>query len=265
MNNLKQADSFTLVPAIDLKDGACVRLKQGDMQQSTVFSNQPEQMAQHWLEKGCKRLHLVDLNGAFAGEPKNQTAIAAIIKTVKAFAAQQGRAIPIQLGGGIRDMATVERYLAMGIDDVIIGSAIVKDPDFVMLLLKEFGEHVIAGIDAKAGFVAIDGWADITQISAVELAKPFVDAGLSRIIFTDIARDGMLSGVNTESTLALAKSLNIGVFASGGLSSHQDVEALYALHRQHSNSILGAICGRAIYEGQLDFATAQLWVNRQEN
>ena len=256
--------SFTLVPAIDLKDGACVRLKQGDMQQSTVFSEDPAQMALHWLNAGCTRLHLVDLNGAFAGSPKNQDAINSIVSVVKKFASENSCSIPIQLGGGIRDMATVEHYLAMGIDDVIIGSAMIKQPDFMFLLLKEFRQHVIAGVDAKNGFVAIDGWADVTQLTAIELAKPFVDAGLKSIIFTDISRDGMLFGLNIASTIALAQTLNVGVFASGGLSNQSDVEALYRLHQQAPQQILGVVCGRAIYEGQLDFAEAQRWLEHKK-
>jgi len=236
-----------LIPAIDLKDGNCVRLKQGLMEQATVFSNQPAEMATHWLKQGARRLHLVDLDGAFAGEPKNFGAIQAILAAVSAE-------IPVQLGGGIRDLATIEKYLSLGLQDVIIGTAAVKNPTFVREACKEFAGHIIVGLDAKDGMVAIDGWATVTEHHVIDLSKQFEDDGVNSIIYTDIGRDGMMSGVNVEATQKLAQAVNIPIIASGGLTDLDDVRALCAAA---SSGIAGAITGRAIYEGSIDFAQAQ--------
>ena len=236
-----------LIPAIDLKDGNCVRLKQGLMEQATVFSNQPAEMATHWLKQGARRLHLVDLDGAFAGEPKNFGAIRAILAAVSAE-------IPVQLGGGIRDLATIEKYLSLGLQDVIIGTAAVKNPAFVREACKEFAGHIIVGLDAKDGMVAIDGWATVTEHHVIDLSKQFEDDGVNSIIYTDIGRDGMMSGVNVEATQKLAQAVNIPIIASGGLTDLDDVRALCVAA---SSGIAGAITGRAIYEGSIDFAQAQ--------
>lgn len=236
-----------LIPAIDLKDGNCVRLKQGLMEQATVFSSQPAEMATHWFKQGARRLHLVDLDGAFAGEPKNFGAIQAILAAVSAE-------IPVQLGGGIRDLATIEKYLSLGLQDVIIGTAAVKNPAFVREACKEFAGHIIVGLDAKDGMVAIDGWATVTEHHVIDLSKQFEDDGVNSIIYTDIGRDGMMSGVNVEATQKLAKAVNIPIIASGGLTDLDDVRALCAAA---SSGIAGAITGRAIYEGSIDFAQAQ--------
>ena len=236
-----------LIPAIDLKDGNCVRLKQGLMEQATVFSNQPAEMATHWLKQGARRLHLVDLDGAFAGEPKNFGAIRAILAAVSAE-------LPVQLGGGIRDLATIEKYLSLGLQDVIIGTAAVKNPAFVREACKEFAGHIIVGLDAKDGMVAIDGWATVTEHHVIDLSKRFEDDGVNSIIYTDIGRDGMMSGVNVEATQKLAEAVNIPIIASGGLTDLDDVRALCAAA---SSGIAGAITGRAIYEGSIDFAQAQ--------
>ena len=236
-----------LIPAIDLKDGNCVRLKQGLMEQATVFSNQPAEMATHWLKQGARRLHLVDLDGAFAGEPKNFGAIQAILAAVSAE-------IPVQLGGGIRDLATIEKYLSLGLQDVIIGTAAVKNPAFVREACKEFAGHIIVGLDAKDGMVAIDGWATVTEHHVIDLSKQFEDDGVNSIIYTDIGRDGMMSGVNVEATQKLVEAVNIPIIASGGLTDLDDVRALCAAA---SSGIAGAITGRAIYEGSIDFAQAQ--------
>lgn len=236
-----------LIPAIDLKDGNCVRLKQGLMEQATVFSNQPAEMATHWLKQGARRLHLVDLDGAFAGEPKNFGAIRTILAAVSAE-------IPVQLGGGIRDLATIEKYLSLGLQDVIIGTAAVKNPAFVREACKEFAGHIIVGLDAKDGMVAIDGWATVTEHHVIDLSKQFEDDGVNSIIYTDIGRDGMMSGVNVEATQKLAQAVNIPIIASGGLTDLDDVRTLCAAA---SSGIAGAITGRAIYEGSIDFAQAQ--------
>ena len=236
-----------LIPAIDLKDGSCVRLKQGLMEQATVFSDQPAEMASHWHRQGARRLHLVDLDGAFAGEPKNFGAIQAILAAV-------AKDIPVQLGGGIRDLATIEKYLSLGLQDVIIGTAAVKNPAFVREACKEFAGHIIVGLDAKDGMVAIDGWATVTEHHVIELSKQFEDDGVNSIIYTDIGRDGMMSGVNVEATQKLAEAVNIPIIASGGLTNLDDVRALCAAA---GSGIAGAITGRAIYEGSIDFAQAQ--------
>ena len=235
-----------LIPAIDLKDGQCVRLKQGDMDQSTIFGD-PAEMARRWLDAGARRLHLVDLNGAFAGQPKNLAAIKAILKEVDGE-------IPVQLGGGIRDLDTIERYIDLGMDYIIIGTAAVKNPGFLQDACSAFGGHIIVGLDAKDSKVAIDGWSKLTGHEVVDLARKFQDWGVESIIYTDIGRDGMLSGVNVEATVRLARALRIPVIASGGITDMRDIDALCAVEDE---GILGAITGRAIYEGTLDFSAAQ--------
>jgi len=236
-----------LIPAIDLKDGQCVRLKQGDMNASTTFGEDPAAMARRWLDAGARRLHLVDLNGAFAGKPINEAAIKAILKEV-------GDDIPVQLGGGIRDLDTIERYLDDGISYVIIGTAAVKNPGFLKDACSAFGGHIIVGLDAKDGKVATDGWSKLTGHEVVDLAKKFEDYGVEGVIYTDIGRDGMLSGININATVKLAQALSIPVIASGGLSNIADIEKLCAVE---SEGVEGVICGRSIYTGDLDFAEGQ--------
>jgi len=236
-----------LIPAIDLKDGQCVRLKQGDMAQATLFSEDPSQMARHWLAQGARRLHLVDLNGAVAGRPKNEQAIKAILRAV-------GSEIPVQLGGGIRDLDTIERYLDDGLSYVIIGTAAVKNPGFLHDACGAFPGQIIVGLDAKDGKVATDGWSKMTRHEVIDLARKFEGYGVEAVIYTDIGRDGMLSGINIDATVKLAKSVTIPVIASGGLASMRDVEALCAIEEEGVN---GVICGRAIYTGDLDFKLAQ--------
>ena len=236
-----------LIPAIDLKDGQCVRLQQGDMNRVTTFNTDPVEQALHWLEQGARRLHLVDLNGAFAGKPKNGAAIRAITDEV-------GDDVPVQLGGGIRDLDTIEKYLDNGISFVIIGTAAVKNPGFLHDACSAFPGHIIVGLDAKDGKVAVDGWSKLTGHDVVDLAKKFEDYGVESVIYTDIGRDGMLSGVNIEATVRLARALRIPVIASGGITDLRDIDALCAVEDE---GIMGAITGRAIYEGTLDFAAAQ--------
>jgi len=236
-----------LIPAIDLKDGHCVRLQQGDMDKVTTFSESPAAMAAHWLEQGARRLHLVDLNGAFAGQPQNRAAIRAILRTVD-------DKVPVQLGGGIRDLDTIERAVDAGIHYVIIGTAAVKNPGFLRDACSAFGGHIIVGLDAKDGKVATDGWSKLTGHAVVDLARKFQDWGVESIIYTDIGRDGMLTGINVEATAELARALAIPVIASGGLAGLADIEALCAVQDE---GIEGVICGRAIYSGALDFAQAQ--------
>ena len=230
-----------LIPAIDLKDGQCVRLKQGDMDQSTTFSENPADMALNWVNKGARRLHLVDLNGAFAGKPQNYSAIKSILKAV-------GDDIPVQLGGGIRDLDTIEKYIDGGIRYIIIGTAAVKNPGFLKDACSAFGGHIIVGLDAK------DGWSKLTGHEVVDLARKFEDYGVESIIYTDIGRDGMLSGINIDATVKLAQALTIPVIASGGLSGMTDIEQLCAVQDE---GIEGVICGRAIYTGDLDFEAGQ--------
>ncbi len=236
-----------LIPAIDLKDGQCGRLKQGDMDQSTVFGEDPAAIARSWVNKGARRVHLVDLNGAFAGKPKNEQAIRAILKEV-------GSEVDVQLGGGIRDLDTIERYLDAGLRYVIIGTAAVKNPGFLQDACTAFGGHIIVGLDAKDGKVATDGWSKLTGHEVVDLGKKFEDYGVEGIIYTDIGRDGMLSGINIEATVKLAQALSIPVIASGGLSNLEDIRALCAVEDE---GVEGVICGRSIYSGDLDFEAAQ--------
>ena len=236
-----------LIPAIDLKDGHCVRLKQGDMGQATTFGEEPVVMARAWVTKGARRLHLVDLNGAFAGHPKNEQAIRRILREV-------GSEVDVQLGGGIRDLDTIERYLDAGLRYVIIGTAAIRNPGFLQDACTAFGGHIIVGLDAREVKVATDGWSKLTRHDVVDLGKKFEDFGVESIIYTDIGRDGMLSGINVEATVKLARALTIPVIASGGLSNMADIEALCAVEDQ---GVEGVICGRAIYSGDLDFAAAQ--------
>lgn len=233
-----------LFPAIDLKEGRCVRLKQGDMAQATVFNDDPAAQAAAFEAQGFKWLHVVDLDGAFAGKPMNATAVEAILGRV---------AFPVQLGGGIRDMATVEGWLAKGVRRVIIGTAAVRDPGFVREAAKAFPGQVAVGIDARDGFVAVEGWAETSALAADDLGRRFEDAGVAAIIYTDIARDGMLQGINWEGTIALAEALSIPVIASGGLASMADIERLCA---PDAAILEGAITGRALYDGRIDPAAA---------
>src|SRR5262249_32999310 len=237
-----------LIPAIDLKDGHCVRLEQGDMDAATSFGDDPAAMARRWVDAGARRLHLVDLNGAFAGKPVNEAAVKAIIKEV-------GGEIPVQLGGGIRDLDAIERYLDDGLSYIIIGTAAVKSPGFLKDACSAFGGHILVGLDAKDGKVATDGWSKLTGHEVIDLAQKFEDYGIEGVIYTDIGRDGMLSGINIEATVKLAQALTIPVIASGGLSNIADVEALCAVERE---GVEGVICGRAIYTGDLDLAAAQI-------
>lgn len=235
-----------LIPAIDLKDGRCVRLRQGRMDDETVFADDPVQMAGRWVAAGARRLHLVDLNGAFAGEPVNGAAIRAI--------AAAHPDLPIQVGGGIRDEATIAAYLAAGVQWCIIGTQAVKEPEFVARACRAFPGHIIVGLDAKEGQVAIKGWAEITDHRVADLARRFEDDGVSAIVYTDIGRDGMMTGPNVEATRALATAIRIPVIASGGITHLDDIRALCAVA---ASGITAAITGRAIYEGTLDFAAGQ--------
>jgi phosphoribosylformimino-5-aminoimidazole carboxamide ribotide isomerase len=236
--------SLTLYPAIDLKDGACVRLRRGAMDEATVYSDNPAAQARAWQAAGCRWLHVVDLNGAFAGRPVNADAVAAILAAAQ---------VPVQLGGGIRDMAGVERWLAAGVRRVILGSAAVRDPALVREACRRFPGQVAVGIDARDGFVATDGWAETSTLAAAELAARFAGAGVAAIIYTDIGRDGMLAGLNLEQTAALAAGCAIPVIASGGVGSLDDLRALKAVA---GDTIEGVIVGRALYDGRVDAAEA---------
>jgi len=233
-----------LFPAIDLKEGRCVRLEQGDMAKATVFNEDPADQAQTFEAQGFEYLHIVDLDGAFAGKPMNALAVEAILARIK---------IPAQLGGGIRDIKTMEAWLGKGVSRVIIGTAAVRDPDLVRRAAKLYPGRIAVGIDARDGFVAVEGWATASALAAAELGKRFEDAGVAAIIYTDIARDGVLRGLNIEATLALADALTIPVIASGGLASLEDVERLL---KPDCAKLEGAITGRALYDGRLDPAQA---------
>lgn len=233
-----------LFPAIDLKDGQCVRLKQGDMGQATVFNDDPAAQGAAFEAQGFQWLHVVDLDGAFAGKPMNAAAVEAILARV---------AFPVQLGGGIRDMATVEGWLKKGVRRVIIGTAAVRDPGFVKAAAKAFPGKVAVGIDARDGYVAVEGWAETSALAADDLGRRFEDAGVAAIVYTDIARDGMLQGINWDGTIALANALTIPVIASGGLASMADIERLCA---PDAAILEGAITGRALYDGRIDPAAA---------
>lgn len=239
-----------VIPAIDLKDGHCVRLRQGLMEDSTVFSDDPVATATRWADQGARRLHLVDLNGAFEGKPVNAGAVEAIAKALPN--------LPIQIGGGIRDLKTIEHYINAGVGSVIIGTQAVKEPAFVRVACREFPGRIIVGIDAKQGLVATDGWAEVSTMRATELARAFEQVGVTAIVYTDIARDGMMQGVNVEATLEMAKASSIPIIASGGISHLDDIRALVNHAR---DGISGAITGRAIYEGTLDLAEAQALVD----
>jgi phosphoribosylformimino-5-aminoimidazole carboxamide ribotide isomerase len=235
-----------IIPAIDLKDGKCVRLEQGRMDKATVFPTKPGAAATQWAGQGARRLHVVDLNGAVAGKPRNEAAIKEIIAAVDSD-------VPVQLGGGIRDLETIERYLDDGVSFIIIGTAAVKNPGFLHEACDAFPGHIIVGLDAKDGKVATDGWSKLTGHDVVDLAKRFQDYGVEAVIYTDIGRDGMMTGVNIEATVRLAQALTVPVIASGGLNSLDDVRRLCEVE---SEGITGCITGRAIYEGKLDFAEA---------
>lgn len=235
-----------LIPAIDLKDGRCVRLRQGRMEDETVFSDDPVAMAARWAGEGARRLHLVDLNGAFVGEPVNGAAIRAI--------AQAHPGLPIQVGGGIRDEATIAAYLAAGVSFCIIGTQAVREPELVERACGAFPGKIIVGLDARDGEVAVDGWTTLTGLRVEVLARRFEDAGVAAIVYTDIGRDGMLVGPNIEATRALAEAVRVPIIASGGITGIEDVRALCAVA---GSGIVGAITGRAIYEGTLDFAEGQ--------
>ncbi len=235
-----------LIPAIDLKDGKCVRLRQGRMDDATVFSDDPVAMAGRWVDAGARRLHIVDLNGAFEGRPVNADVVRAI--------AEAYPDLPIQLGGGIRDEDTVQAYLDAGVQYVIIGTKAVSAPHFVNDLCLEFPGHIIVGLDAKDGKVAIDGWSKLSRHDVIDMARHFENDGVEAIVYTDIGRDGMMSGVNIEATVRLAQAITIPVIASGGITNLDDIRALCAVADE---GITGAITGRAIYEGTLDFAEGQ--------
>ncbi|HUL42155.1 MAG TPA: 1-(5-phosphoribosyl)-5-[(5-phosphoribosylamino)methylideneamino]imidazole-4-carboxamide isomerase [Burkholderiales bacterium] len=241
-----------IIPAIDLKDGQCVRLKQGSMKDATVYSDAPAEQAKKWLEQGARRLHLVDLDGAAAGKPRNEPAIKEIVAAV-------GNEIPVQLGGGMRDMEIIEHYLDDGIAYVIIGSAAVKTPGLLHEACCAFPGHVMVGLDARGGKVAVNGWSKVTGHDVVDLAKKFEDYGVEAVIYTDISRDGMLNGVNIEATVELSRALTVPVIASGGLATLDDVKALCKVE---SEGIMGAITGRAIYQGTLNFKAAQALADR---
>lgn len=239
-----------LIPAIDLKDGKCVRLRQGRMEDETVFADDPMEMAQRWVDAGARRLHLVDLNGAFAGRPINADVIRRI--------AEAFPEVPIQVGGGIRDEDTVQLYLDAGVQYVIIGTKAVSAPHFVNDLCLEFPGHIIVGLDARNGKVAIDGWSKLSNHDVIDLAQRFERDGVEAIVYTDISRDGMMEGVNVEATAKLAAQISIPVIASGGITNLEDIRALLAVADE---GIMGAIIGRALYEGSIDLAEAQKLVN----
>lgn len=233
-----------VIPAIDLKEGKCVRLEQGLMDKDTVFNDNPAAQARAWQDQGAELLHIVDLDGAFAGEPKNRAAIEAIVKAIT---------IPSQLGGGIRDIETIEAYLALGLSRVIIGTAAQRNPELVREACAKFPGQIVVGIDAKNGMVAVQGWAEVTDITAVDLARKFEGFGVSAIIYTDISRDGMLQGPNLEATRALAEAVSIPVIASGGVSSLQDIRDLMAIE---GSGVSGVITGKAVYTGAIKLAEA---------
>jgi phosphoribosylformimino-5-aminoimidazole carboxamide ribotide isomerase len=235
-----------VIPAIDLKDGKCVRLRQGRMEDETIFSDDPVEVAQRWVDAGARRLHMVDLNGAFAGKPVN----AGVIKAV----AEAFPDLPIQVGGGIRDEDSVAAYLEAGVQYTIIGTKAVSTPHFINDLCLEFPGHILVGLDAKEGRIAIDGWSKLSHHSAIDMARRFEQDGVEAIVFTDIGRDGMMSGVNVDSTVRLAQAITIPVIASGGITNMDDIRALCAVS---DDGIMGAITGRALYEGALDLAAAQ--------
>lgn len=242
-----------LIPAIDIKEGKCVRLRQGLMEDSTVFSDSPVAMADKWVELGAKRIHLVDLDGAFAGKPANADIIHEIV--------ERHPTVPIQIGGGIRNEKTIEAYLDAGVQYVIIGTRAVNEPHFVSDIAIEYPGHIIVGLDAKDGKVAIDGWSKLSKHDVIDLAQHFEEDGVYAIIYTDIARDGMMQGVNIEATQKLAEAVRIPIIASGGVTNMGD---LIALQKIESSGVSGVITGRAIYEGSLDFAQGQQYLDQHE-
>jgi phosphoribosylformimino-5-aminoimidazole carboxamide ribotide isomerase len=242
-----------LIPAIDLKNGQCVRLRQGDMEDTTVFSDDPVATAGRWVEQGARRLHIVDLDGAFAGKPKNAQVIHDI--------AEAYPDLIIQLGGGIRDEDTIAAYLDAGVNYLIIGTKAVNEPHFIQEVCAEFPTHIIVGLDAKDGKVAVDGWSKLSKHDVIDMARRFEDDGVEAIVYTDISRDGMMQGVNVEATVKMARAINIPVIASGGITSMDDVKALSAVADE---GIMGAITGRAIYEGKIDLKEAQAWLDEQD-
>jgi phosphoribosylformimino-5-aminoimidazole carboxamide ribotide isomerase len=242
-----------IIPAIDLKDGKCVRLRQGEMQQATVYGNDPAVMAAQWVNAGARRLHIVDLNGAFAGKPVNKAAVESIVKNHPK--------LPVQVGGGIRDLETVQAYLDAGVSYVIIGTKAIQSPEFVEDICMRYPGHIIVGLDAKNGKVAMDGWAKISESSVIDIAKQLENMGVESIIYTDISRDGMMGGVNIEATVNLARSIDIPIIASGGVSQLEDIKNLYKVAQE---GIAGVVVGRAIYEGTLDLTQAQTWLDQQK-
>jgi phosphoribosylformimino-5-aminoimidazole carboxamide ribotide isomerase len=243
-----------LIPAIDIKDGRCVRLRQGDMNKATVFSEDPVAMARHWVGLGARRLHVVDLNGARSGRPANESVIRRIVDAV-------GDEAPVQLGGGLRDLDTIERYIDGGVGFVVIGTAAVKSPGFLHDACSAFGGHVIVALDGRDGKVATDGWSKLTGHDVVDLAVKFEDYGVEAILYTDIGRDGMLTGVNLEATVALARAVKIPVIASGGVATLDDIERLCSVQ---SEGVEAAILGRSLYEGTLDFRAALERADREQ-
>ena len=244
-----------LIPAIDIKDGHCVRLRQGDMDSATVFSEDPVAMARHWVELGARRLHVVDLNGARSGRPVNESVIRHIVE-------EFGADVPVQLGGGLRDLDTIERYIDGGVGFVVIGTAAVKNPGFLHDACSAFGGHVIVALDARDGKVATDGWSKLTGHDVLDLAIKFEDYGVEAILYTDIGRDGMLSGVNLDATVALARAVKIPVIASGGVATMEDIERLCSVQVE---GIEAAVLGRSLYEGTLDFRAAVERAEREED
>jgi phosphoribosylformimino-5-aminoimidazole carboxamide ribotide isomerase len=242
-----------IIPAIDLKEGKCVRLEQGLMNKATVYSEDPATTARHWEAQGAELLHVVDLDGAFAGAPKNLDAIKAIRAAIK---------IPIEVGGGIRDIATIKTLLSIGIDRIILGTAAIENPDFVREACEKFPGRIIVGIDAKDGLVAIKGWAEVTKVQAIDLALQMQEYGVIAIIYTDIKRDGMLSGPNIEATKSLAKALKIPVIASGGVHTMKDIEDLLTVRY---SGVSGVITGKAIYSGSLDLKEAIMFIKMNDN
>lgn len=242
-----------IIPAIDLKDGRCVRLQQGRMETATVFSEDPVAMARHWSAQGARRLHIVDLNGALAGRPKNE-------KVIREMIAAVGETTPIQIGGGIRDLDTIESYIDAGVAYVIVGTAAVKNPGLLHDACYAFPGHIIVGLDAREGKVAVEGWSKMTRHDVVDLARKFEGYGVEALVYTDIGRDGMMSGVNIEATLKLAQATKIPIIASGGLNSLRDVRDICA--KLVPEGVIGAIAGRSLYEGKLDFRQAQAAADR---
>jgi phosphoribosylformimino-5-aminoimidazole carboxamide ribotide isomerase len=243
-----------LIPAIDIKDGRCVRLRQGDMETATVFSEDPVAMARHWVDLGARRLHVVDLNGARSGRPVNEPVIRRIVDQV-------GVGVPVQLGGGLRDLDTIERYIDGGVGFVVIGTAAVKNPGFLHDACSAFGGHVIVALDARDGKVATDGWSKLTGHDVVDLAVKFEDYGVEAILYTDIGRDGMLTGVNLDATVALARAVKIPVIASGGVATMEDIERLCSVQAE---GVEAAVLGRSLYEGTLDFRAALERADRED-